>query len=94
MRTKTTRPSRPSRWPVSVTARRQHHHGRSSSYSSTSAEPCSVLFLLLVVRPDPAMANEEGTRTDKKALQDLQNKAKGKGPLNTGTQGIKKSGKK
>ncbi|EKG19824.1 Translation machinery associated TMA7 [Macrophomina phaseolina MS6] len=43
---------------------------------------------------DPAMANEEGTRTDKKALQDLQNKAKGKGPLNTGTQGIKKSGKK
>ncbi|KAL1624250.1 hypothetical protein SLS56_007952 [Neofusicoccum ribis] len=31
---------------------------------------------------------------DKKALQELQGKAKGKGPLNTGSQGIKKSGKK
>ncbi|KAF4306574.1 hypothetical protein SLS57_011873 [Botryosphaeria dothidea] len=34
-------------------------------------------------------------QADKKALQELQNKAKGsKGPLNTGSQGIKKSGKK
>lgn len=31
---------------------------------------------------------------DKKALQEMQSKAKGKGPLNAGQQGIKKSGKK
>lgn len=31
---------------------------------------------------------------DKKAREELAAKAKGKGPLNTGTQGIKKSGKK
>ncbi|KAB2575836.1 Translation machinery associated TMA7 [Lasiodiplodia theobromae] len=31
---------------------------------------------------------------DKKALQEMQAKAKGKGPLNAGQQGIKKSGKK
>jgi hypothetical protein len=34
-------------------------------------------------------------RTDKKARDELAGKvAKGKGPLNTGSQGIKKSGKK
>ncbi|KJR86211.1 translation machinery-associated protein 7 [Sporothrix schenckii 1099-18] len=31
---------------------------------------------------------------DEKARKDLADKAKGKGPLNTGNQGIKKSGKK
>jgi Translation machinery associated TMA7 len=31
---------------------------------------------------------------DEKARQEMADKAKGKGPLNTGTQGIKKSGKK
>jgi hypothetical protein len=31
---------------------------------------------------------------DKKAREELAKKAGGKGPLNTGTQGIKKSGKK
>jgi hypothetical protein len=31
---------------------------------------------------------------DKKARDEMAGKAKGKGPLNTGTQGIKKSGKK
>jgi hypothetical protein len=40
--------------------------------------------------PDP----NPGAPIDEKARQDLANKAKGKGPLNTGTQGIKKSGKK
>ena len=32
--------------------------------------------------------------TDAKAKKELLDKAKGKGPLNTGSQGIKKSGKK
>lgn len=32
--------------------------------------------------------------TDKKARDDLAKKAGGKGPMNTGQQGIKKSGKK
>ena len=32
--------------------------------------------------------------TDKKAKDELAKKAGGKGPLNTGSQGIKKSGKK
>lgn len=31
---------------------------------------------------------------DKKAREEMASKAKGKGPLNTGNQGIKKSGKK
>jgi len=34
------------------------------------------------------------TNTDKKAKDELAKKAGGKGPLNTGSQGIKKSGKK
>jgi len=34
------------------------------------------------------------TWTEEKARQEMANKAKGKGSLNTGTQGIKKSGKK
>lgn len=32
--------------------------------------------------------------TEKKAREDMAKKAGGKGPLNTGSQGIKKSGKK
>ena len=35
-----------------------------------------------------------GFATDKKAREELAKKAGGKGPLNTGSQGIKKSGKK
>lgn len=31
---------------------------------------------------------------DAKAMKDMQEKAKGKGPMNAGNQGIKKSGKK
>ena len=34
------------------------------------------------------------SETDKKAKDELAKKAGGKGPLNTGSQGIKKSGKK
>ena len=34
------------------------------------------------------------TTTDEKARKELADKAKGKGPLNTSNQGIKKSGKK
>lgn len=34
------------------------------------------------------------TSTEAKAKKELMDKAKGKGPLNTGSQGIKKSGKK
>lgn len=33
-------------------------------------------------------------RTEAKANKDMAEKAKGKGPMNTGQQGIKKSGKK
>ncbi|KAM7207161.1 Translation machinery associated TMA7 [Naviculisporaceae sp. PSN 640] len=36
----------------------------------------------------------EKKRADEKARKELAAKAGGKGPLNTGTQGIKKSGKK
>ncbi|KAH8675506.1 translation machinery associated TMA7 [Xylariales sp. PMI_506] len=40
------------------------------------------------------MAFLEKKRAEEKARAELASKAKGKGPLNTGTQGIKKSGKK
>ncbi|OJK05236.1 hypothetical protein ASPACDRAFT_38806 [Aspergillus aculeatus ATCC 16872] len=40
------------------------------------------------------LAFKEKQRADAKAKKDLMEKAKGKGPLNTGAQGIKKSGKK
>ncbi|KAF2018974.1 translation machinery associated TMA7 [Aaosphaeria arxii CBS 175.79] len=33
-------------------------------------------------------------QADKKAREEMASKAKGKGPMNTGQQGIKKSGKK
>lgn len=38
--------------------------------------------------------DSNGFATDKKAREELAKKAGGKGPLNTGSQGIKKSGKK
>lgn len=45
--------------------------------------------------PRVSPANSPPPHADKKALAELQGKvSKGKGPLNTGTQGIKKSGKK
>ena len=37
---------------------------------------------------------DDVVRTDEKARKELAATAKGKGPLNTGAQGIKKSGKK
>ncbi|KAF5013612.1 hypothetical protein F66182_15168 [Fusarium sp. NRRL 66182] len=40
------------------------------------------------------LAFKERQRAEAKAKKDLMDKAKGKGPLNTGAQGIKKSGKK
>ncbi|GIK01491.1 hypothetical protein CNMCM8980_010429 [Aspergillus fumigatiaffinis] len=40
------------------------------------------------------MAFKERQRAEAKAKKELLEKAKGKGPLNTGQQGIKKSGKK
>ncbi|KAL4969758.1 translation machinery-associated protein 7 [Aspergillus stella-maris] len=43
---------------------------------------------------DDDLAFQEKQRADAKAKKDLMDKAKGKGPLNTGSQGIKKSGKK
>ncbi|KAL4873453.1 translation machinery associated TMA7 [Aspergillus spectabilis] len=43
---------------------------------------------------DDELAFKEKQRADAKAKKDLADKAKGKGPLNTGAQGIKKSGKK
>ncbi|EOO00917.1 putative coiled-coil domain-containing protein [Phaeoacremonium minimum UCRPA7] len=36
----------------------------------------------------------EKKRADEKARKEMADKAKGKGPLNSGAQGIKKSGKK
>ncbi|KAL4885081.1 translation machinery associated TMA7 [Aspergillus karnatakaensis] len=43
---------------------------------------------------DDELAFKEKQRADAKAKKELADKAKGKGPLNTGAQGIKKSGKK
>ncbi|KAL2868284.1 translation machinery-associated protein 7 [Aspergillus lucknowensis] len=40
------------------------------------------------------LAFKEKQRAEAKAKKELMDKAKGKGPLNTGQQGIKKSGKK
>ncbi|KAL3493858.1 translation machinery associated TMA7 [Aspergillus germanicus] len=40
------------------------------------------------------LAFKEKQRAEAKAKKELADKAKGKGPLNTGQQGIKKSGKK
>ncbi|KAB8272128.1 hypothetical protein BDV24DRAFT_132752 [Aspergillus arachidicola] len=40
------------------------------------------------------LAFKERQRAEAKAKKELLDKAKGKGPLNTGSQGIKKSGKK
>ncbi|KAL4991331.1 translation machinery associated TMA7 [Aspergillus falconensis] len=40
------------------------------------------------------LAYKEKQRAEAKAKKELMEKAKGKGPLNTGNQGIKKSGKK
>jgi hypothetical protein len=40
------------------------------------------------------IAHKEKLKADAKAKKDLAEKAKGKGPMNTGQQGIKKSGKK
>ncbi|EAW09630.1 translation machinery-associated protein 7 [Aspergillus clavatus NRRL 1] len=43
---------------------------------------------------DDDLAFKERQRAEAKAKKELMDKAKGKGPLNTGQQGIKKSGKK
>ncbi|GAB1211789.1 TMA7 [Aspergillus terreus] len=43
---------------------------------------------------DDDLAFKERQRAEAKAKKELLEKAKGKGPLNTGSQGIKKSGKK
>ncbi|KAF5867292.1 hypothetical protein ETB97_000061 [Aspergillus alliaceus] len=43
---------------------------------------------------DEDLAFKERQRAEAKAKKELMDKAKGKGPLNTGAQGIKKSGKK
>ncbi|KAI1908170.1 Translation machinery-associated protein 7 [Ophidiomyces ophidiicola] len=43
---------------------------------------------------DDEIAFKEKQKADAKARKDLADKAKGKGPMNTGQQGIKKSGKK
>ncbi|KAL8371656.1 hypothetical protein RB595_001448 [Gaeumannomyces hyphopodioides] len=43
---------------------------------------------------DDDKAFHEKKRAEEKAKKEMADKAKGKGPLNTGTQGIKKSGKK
>ncbi|KAK2809647.1 Translation machinery-associated protein 7 [Emmonsiellopsis sp. PD_5] len=40
------------------------------------------------------LAFREKQKADAKARKDLADKAKGKGPMNSGQQGIKKSGKK
>ncbi|KAF2487633.1 hypothetical protein BDY17DRAFT_289322 [Neohortaea acidophila] len=39
-------------------------------------------------------AHKEKLAADKKAREEMAKKASGKGPMNTGQQGIKKSGKK
>lgn len=43
---------------------------------------------------DDDLAFKEKQRAEAKAKKDMMEKAKGKGPMNSGQQGIKKSGKK
>ncbi|EEP82517.1 predicted protein [Uncinocarpus reesii 1704] len=43
---------------------------------------------------DDELAFREKQKADAKAKKEMADKAKGKGPMNTGQQGIKKSGKK
>ncbi|KAE8382538.1 translation machinery associated TMA7 [Aspergillus bertholletiae] len=43
---------------------------------------------------DEDLAFKERQKAEAKAKKEMMDKAKGKGPLNTGAQGIKKSGKK
>ncbi|KAK2733706.1 Translation machinery-associated protein 7 [Onygenales sp. PD_40] len=43
---------------------------------------------------DDELAFREKQKADAKARKELADKAKGKGPMNSGQQGIKKSGKK
>ncbi|KAF9696242.1 hypothetical protein EKO04_005800 [Ascochyta lentis] len=43
---------------------------------------------------DEDVAFKAKQQADKKAREEMAGKAKGKGPMNTGQQGIKKSGKK
>ncbi|KAK5683682.1 hypothetical protein LTS12_029173 [Elasticomyces elasticus] len=43
---------------------------------------------------DEELAFKEKQKADEKARKDMAEKAKGKGPMNAGAQGIKKSGKK
>ncbi|PGH23378.1 hypothetical protein AJ80_02631 [Polytolypa hystricis UAMH7299] len=43
---------------------------------------------------DDELAFRERQKAEAKAMKDMADKAKGKGPLNSGQQGIKKSGKK
>ncbi|GAB7356441.1 hypothetical protein MBLNU459_g7211t1 [Dothideomycetes sp. NU459] len=48
----------------------------------------------VVEEDDEDRAHKAKLAAEKKAREDMAKKAGGKGPLNTGSQGIKKSGKK
>lgn len=60
------------------------------SPSRRDNEQVGQIFRELIVRQ--ILINVDSTEA--KAKKELMDKAKGKGPLNTGAQGIKKSGKK
>ena len=52
------------------------------------------MFLLFFLVLDNWLTGCSCSTLDAKAMKDMQEKAKGKGPMNAGNQGIKKSGKK
>lgn len=64
-----------------------------SLHSRQSKQPVRTMLRTLMFNRCLVATTDFGS-TDKKARDDLAKKAGGKGPMNTGQQGIKKSGKK
>ena len=67
---------------------RKRSHSRPSSKPVHTPEPPKKTTKFVTSKADPFHF------ADAKARKDMADKAKGKGPLNAGQQGIKKSGKK
>lgn len=96
--------------PTPSTTRSLRRRRRTSTRTTSLTRPSSLLVRTLSHSPraldiynksrrplgiNPTYGHEANDNTDKKARDELAGKvAKGKGPLNTGSQGIKKSGKK
>jgi hypothetical protein len=86
-------PSRLSRWPVRTYL---SHTPSTFVVSLPPSEPLSLVTPPLHpnLKQPIDMNTDANNTTDKKAREEMAGKAKGKGPMNTGQQGIKKSGKK